>query len=113
MFERVVFPAPFSPRRACTPPLAASKSVRSFATTPGKRFVMPRIRTAGTPEAPAEPAPLPSDCSRRGGPASSTLLALRASDHAPDEPVDRVQLFDRQLLAFRHAELPLLVVQRP
>jgi hypothetical protein len=47
MFESVLLPAPFSPRRACTSPAAASKSTASFASTPGKRFVIPCIETAG------------------------------------------------------------------
>ena len=47
MFESVLFPAPFSPSSACTSPTATSRSTSSFATTPGKRFVIPRIATAG------------------------------------------------------------------
>ena len=43
---RVVFPAPFSPRRACTSPSATSNVTSSFATMPGNRFVIPRIATA-------------------------------------------------------------------
>src|SRR5580765_2361907 len=43
MFISVDFPAPFSPSSACTSPLRRSKSTWSFATTPGNRFVMPRI----------------------------------------------------------------------
>src|SRR5919206_2716717 len=43
MFISVDLPAPFSPSRACTSPLRRSKSTWSSATTPGKRFVMPRI----------------------------------------------------------------------
>ncbi len=46
MFESVLLPAPFSPSSACTSPAAASKSTASFASTPGKRFVIPRIATA-------------------------------------------------------------------
>ena len=53
MFESVLLPAPFSPSSAWTSPTAASKSTASFASTPGKRFVMPRIATAGAVEAPA------------------------------------------------------------
>src|SRR4051812_41211021 len=56
MFESVLLPAPFSPSSACTSPAAASKSTWSFATTPGNRFVIPRIETAGG----APSAPLPS-----------------------------------------------------
>src|SRR6187200_465158 len=41
MFISVDFPAPFSPRSACTSPLRSSKSTPSFATTPGNRFVIP------------------------------------------------------------------------
>ena len=44
MFESVLLPAPFSPSSACTSPAAASKSTASFASTPGKRFVIPRMR---------------------------------------------------------------------
>ncbi len=47
MLESVLLPAPFSPSSACTSPAAASKSTRSFATTPGKRLLIPRIDTAG------------------------------------------------------------------
>ena len=46
MFESVLLPAPFSPSSACTSPTAASKSTPSLATTPGNRFVIPRIATA-------------------------------------------------------------------
>ena len=53
MFERVLFPAPFSPSSACTSPTAASKSTASFASTPGKRLVIPRIATAGVVLPPA------------------------------------------------------------
>ena len=59
MFESVLLPAPFSPSSACTSPAAASKSTPSFASTPGKRFVIPRIETAEDGGAPL-PAPLPS-----------------------------------------------------
>src|SRR6185312_11603198 len=41
MFIRVDLPAPFSPRSACTSPFCRSKSTPSFATTPGKRLVIP------------------------------------------------------------------------
>src|SRR5438067_1805072 len=43
MFISVDLPAPFSPSSACTSPGRSSKSTRSSATTPGNRFVMPRI----------------------------------------------------------------------
>src|SRR5215218_9970066 len=43
MFISVDLPAPFSPSSACTSPFCRSKSTWSFATTPGNRFVMPRI----------------------------------------------------------------------
>src|SRR5437763_5532338 len=43
MFRSVDLPAPFSPSSACTSPGRRSKSTRSSATTPGNRFVMPRI----------------------------------------------------------------------
>src|SRR3954451_11540619 len=43
MFISVDLPAPFSPSSACTSPSRRSKSTSSFATIPGKRFVMWRI----------------------------------------------------------------------
>ena len=55
MFESVLFPAPFSPSSACTSPTAASKSTASFATTPGNRFVIPRIATAAAPSSARRP----------------------------------------------------------
>src|SRR5437763_3722228 len=47
MFISVDLPAPFAPRSACTSPLRRSKSTASFASTPGKRFVMPRSSRTG------------------------------------------------------------------
>src|SRR3954462_11925958 len=98
MFDSVLLSAPFSPGSACTSPAAAAKSTASFARTPGKRFVIPRISTAG--EAPAVPAPLLSRtafgacCPRR--------LARRrdvrdGADHASHEPLHRVQRCDAGL----------------
>src|SRR4051794_2358073 len=99
MFESVVLPAPFSPRSAWTSPAAASKSTSSFATTAGKRLVIPRSATAGGGgEACASPP--------------SGESALGATDHAFDEPVHGVQVLDREALSLLHAELALLVVER-
>src|SRR6266446_1693566 len=103
MLDSVVLPAPFSPRRACTSPAAASKSTRSFATTAGNRFVIPRKATAG------------GMVGGSGGEAWTsppTESALGAADHAFDEPVHRVEVLDRQALPFRNAQLALLVVER-
>ena len=47
MFMSVVLPAPFSPSRAWISPGRTSRSIESLATTPGYRFVMPRISSAG------------------------------------------------------------------
>src|SRR5215210_5265999 len=47
MFMRVDLPAPFSPRSPCTSAFASSKSISSFATTPGNRFVIPRSSRRG------------------------------------------------------------------
>ena len=58
MFESVLLPAPFSPSSACTSPRAASKSTCSFATTPGKRFVIPVRRSSGGIFAPVKAARL-------------------------------------------------------
>src|SRR5436190_9507019 len=120
MFERVLFPAPFSPSSAWTSPGAASKSTASFATTPGKRFVIPRIQTAE--EAPGSPAPLSSGTEL--GACCPTRLAGRVDvrdrpDHASDEPLHRVQLVDARLrvrveaLPLRDPQLARLVVDRP
>src|SRR5437870_409727 len=103
MFESVDLPAPFSPSRACTSPSAASKSTRSFATTPGKRLVIPRRLTAAVMKM------------RRAGrdvPPVLEWLALGASDDALDEPVHRVEVGNSQPLALRDPQLPALVVQR-
>src|SRR5205823_6538396 len=120
MFESVLFPAPFSPSSACTSPAAASKSTASFASTPGKRFVIPRIETAG--EAPGSPAPLWS--STELGACCPTYLAGwqdvgDGSDHASHEPLHGVQSVDPGLrlrieaLALRDHQLSTLVVDRP
>src|SRR3990172_11564592 len=42
MFIRVVVPAPFSPRSPRISPDRTVRSMRSFANTPGNRFVIPR-----------------------------------------------------------------------
>src|SRR5579871_2952548 len=104
MFESVDFPAPFSPSSACTSPSAASKSTPSFATTPGNRFVMFRSSTA---------AAMTGVWAGPRGPAHGRSLTLRASEHALDEPVHRVQVLHGQLLALLDPKLPALVVQRP
>src|SRR5712691_7371678 len=109
MFERVLFPAPFSPSSACTSLSAASKSTASFATMPGKRFVIPRIATAGG-----------WVCLGMRGEAGGARrsprairLSLGATDDALHEPAHRVEVLDGQALALRDAQRPLLVVQRP
>src|SRR5579862_182160 len=112
MFESVLLPAPFSPRSACTSPAAASKSTPSFATTPGKRFVMPRIRTADDGGAPSAPLTIGSSLA-----SSKRLLAGRAPDHALHEPVHPVEavraaLQHLHLHAFCHTQLAALVVER-
>src|SRR5215510_14584974 len=112
MFESVVLPAPFSPRSACTSPAAASNVTPSFATTPGKRFVMPSMRTAGSGEAPGPPAPLPFIALT--GAASPTGLRRRNPRDGPldafDEPLHRVEVRQHfQPLARRHLELAALV----
>src|SRR5438067_10447688 len=104
MFESVLLPAPFSPSSACTSPTAASTSTRSFATTPGKRFVIPRSRSATAAPWGTGPAGLsPTRCG---------LLALWTTDDPLHQPVHRVALLHRQHMALRDAELPALVVER-
>src|SRR6478736_6627521 len=104
MFESVLLPAPFSPSSAWTSPAAASKSTASLATTPGKRFVIPRIATAASRGA----AVATESCVNL---LSGSYLRDRTDD-PPDEPLHRVQVFDRQALSFRDHQLALLVVER-
>src|SRR5262245_62040567 len=95
MFMSVDFPAPFSPRRACTSPGASSKSTSSFARTPGNRFVIPRSSRSGCWSAiemggGGAGAPPP--------PGSIRLAAdrVRDLDFAGDDLVDlRLRLLDR------------------
>jgi hypothetical protein len=47
IFIRVDLPAPFSPTIACTVPGSTVMRMSWFATTPGKRLVMPSSCTAG------------------------------------------------------------------
>jgi hypothetical protein len=54
----VDLPAPFSPINAWTSPGRSCRETSSFATTPGKRFVMPSSTTKGG--ALPRPAPSPS-----------------------------------------------------
>src|SRR5712692_2792797 len=111
MFESVLLPAPFSPSSACTSPDAASKSTASFASTPGKRLVIPCMATAG--EAPGSPAPLAA-AAELGACCPTGLARRRNVGHGPDdalyEPLHRVQVLDPQALAFGNLELAGLVV---
>src|SRR5712691_10511531 len=112
MFERVLFPAPFSPSRACTSPAAASKPTESFASTPGKCFVIPRMRTAG--EAPGPPAPLATGT--EGAWCPTELAGRENAGDGPDdtlhEPLHRVQVLDPEALALGDRDLAALVVDR-
>src|SRR5437867_3648634 len=108
MFESVLLPAPFSPRSACTSPSAASKSTRSFASTPGKRFVIPWSATADRGGAAVAVVLFSSTIQ----PAALPRLSLGASDHALHEPVHRIEVLHRQLLALGYPELAALVVER-
>src|SRR5579859_1960729 len=120
MFESVLLPAPFSPSSACTSPAAASKSTPSFAITPGNRFVIPRIATAG--EAPGSPAPLVAG-SEVGACCPTSLARWRNVRHRAydslNEPLHRVQGADARLRpwvptrAFRDPDLAALVLDRP
>src|SRR5712692_1699504 len=114
MFESVLLPAPFSPSSACTSPDAASKSTASFASTPGKRLVIPCMATAG--EAPGSPAPLAA-AAELGACCPTGLARRRNVGHGPDdalyEPLHRVQVLDPQALAFRNRDLAALVLHRP
>src|SRR2546429_404631 len=100
MFESVLLPAPFSPSSACTSPTAASKSTRSFASTPGNRFVIPRSATA-VPCGPAVAAAT----------VSSAALTLGATDDSLHEPAHRVALLDGHHVTLGDAQLPALVVE--
>ena len=51
IFISVDLPAPFSPHSACTSPRRSSKSTPSSASTPGKRFTIPRSERSALPVA--------------------------------------------------------------
>src|SRR5262245_60568014 len=98
MFESVLLPAPFSPSSACTSPGAASNETLSFASTPGKRFVMSCIETAGG--APGSPALLPAVT--EPGARSPNGLARRRDVgdgplHALHQPLHGVERVDPRL----------------
>src|SRR5579871_3327060 len=104
MLQSVVLPAPFSPRRACTSPLAASNVTWSLASTPGKRLLTPIAATAaaaglvGTSAGFASftegpPAPAAGAAGVRSASAMPEPIGLGlgdAADDALDEEVDRV-----------------------
>ena len=48
IFRSVDLPAPFSPSSPWIEPASTARSTSSSASVPGKRFVMPRIRSSGT-----------------------------------------------------------------
>src|SRR6516225_9338835 len=66
MLIRVDLPAPFSPSRQCTSPCRTVTLTRSFARTPGNRFVMSVSSMAGARPGDCVPATPASSWSRRG-----------------------------------------------
>ncbi|BDG16281.1 hypothetical protein TbrSNM41_10150 [Thermus brockianus] len=74
MLTKVVFPAPFSPRRARTSPRPTSRVTPRLATTGPKRLVMFSSRNMERAEAPGQeyhgklgkPTPVPSLFPRQG-----------------------------------------------
>src|SRR3981081_4135662 len=101
MLASVDFPAPFSPRSAWTSPSRASKSTESLARTPGKRFVIERMATAGT--APGVATLVPE---------RTPSAALRVADDALYKPVHGEDLIERELGARGHLDSARLVAQR-
>src|SRR5581483_11279567 len=93
MFISVDLPAPFSPRRACTSPARTSKSTRSFATTPGKRLVIPRTSRTGASAAIAR-----DSTGVGGGPPPSRVLRLELDDGLDLDLPGRDLLADRDRL---------------
>src|SRR6187401_372771 len=97
MFISVDFPAPFSPSSAWTSPSTRSSPMSSFATIPGKRFVMCRISRT-------------SDRSGirgilfRGGGAVSARRAPRGTSGARDVDVARGDLL-RDVVELRDQRL--------
>src|SRR5919204_400334 len=119
MFINVVLPAPFSPSSACTSPRRTSKSTWSFASTPGKRFVIPRTSRTGRSSTVADSKPV-----RRRRAAWPAFLVkpmisrsrLRHLDLAgDDEPLEPVHLRDVGLRHLRadlaDADAPVLQVE--
>src|SRR5579859_389906 len=100
MLASVDLPAPFSPRRAWISPSWASRSTESLARTPGNRFVIERMATAGT--APAVTS------------VSTAVSALgNRSDNALDEPHHAQYVAQAQLGPGRHLDRAGLVLQGP
>src|SRR5438093_1758508 len=115
MFDSVLLPAPFSPSSACTSPAAASKSTASFASTPGKRLVIPRMATA----APCGAAVVStrSAATRFSSRRRRRRLARRwdvgdGPDYSLDQPLHGVQVLDPEALALRDHQLAALVIER-
>src|SRR4051794_14154003 len=107
----VDFPAPFSPRSACTSPRRRVKSMPSLATTGPHRFVIPRSsRASGAGSAEAERSAC-SGCgpssvmvrSRRPWPAAALGLAAHRVGDTGDRPVGDLLL---DLLDLRGVLLP-------
>src|SRR6266566_5144206 len=89
MLIRVDLPAPFSPSRQCTSPCRTVRLTRSFARTPGNRFVISVSSMAGAPQVTA----------------SRPLLPL--PDRRPGALPGRYERLHRgQGRGYRHAELP-------
>src|SRR5947199_3190898 len=90
MFISVDFPAPFSPRSACTSPRRRSKSTWSLATMPGKRLVIPRISRTVEASTAGDSMEVRRMCAR--------LQAGRDGDLARDDALlERVHLVDEGL----------------
>src|SRR5919204_5871465 len=111
MLISVDFPAPFSPRSACTSPRWRSKSMWSLARTPGNCFVMPRSSRTGAPSIPRDSTAQTKGRARE--PAPSNRLAAAAERRrrlelaGNDLLLQRRDLIQPRLLEMRpRAELP-------
>src|SRR5581483_7241449 len=81
MFISVDFPAPFSPRSACTSPGRRSKSTWSLASTPGNRFVIPSSERIGVSAIPGDPS------ARRSGGRPEGAAGAAPSPWSPVQPL--------------------------
>src|SRR6266511_5099642 len=111
MMISVDLPAPFSPSRQWTSPRRRATETSSFASTPGKRFVMPTSSTAGAAVSPPDGAPVDVGPVRLSDPVRSPLVLPRRPPKRPPRGL-RASSLARLLLLDQSLDLSGLRRQR-